>query len=101
MSARLTTTALQLQQIAAQSPAPTSTILVAATASLQKAFQEVTAIYTKANPNQTVNYNFAASGVLEQQIALCDLLVYLLRLLISKLIPCTKGFWYWELRKLY
>ena len=69
VSARLTTTALQPQQIATQSPAPTSTILVAAAASLQKAFQEVTAIYTKANPNQTVNYNFAASGVLEQQIA--------------------------------
>ena len=69
VSARLTTTALQPQQIAAQSPAPTSTILVAAAASLQKAFQEVTPIYTKANPNQIVNYNFAASGVLEQQIA--------------------------------
>lgn len=69
VSARLTTTALQPQQIATQSPAPTSTILVAAAASLQKAFQEVTAIYTKANPNQTVNYNFAASGVLAQQIA--------------------------------
>lgn len=61
-------TALKPQQIAFQSSVPTSTILVAAAASLQKAFQEVTLIYTKANPNQTVNYNFAASGVLEQQI---------------------------------
>ena len=68
VSARLTTTALQPQQIAAQSPALTSTILVAAAASLQKAFQEVTPIYTKANPSQKVNYNFAASGVLAQQI---------------------------------
>jgi molybdate transport system substrate-binding protein len=67
-SARLTATALQPQQIAFVPPAPTSTILVAAAASLQKAFQEVTPIYTKANPNQTVNYNFASSGVLEQQI---------------------------------
>lgn len=61
-------TALQPQQIAFQPPAPTSTILVAAAVSLQKALQEVTPIYTKANPNQTVNYNFASSGVLEQQI---------------------------------
>ena len=68
VSARLTTTALQPQQIAVQSPAPTSTILVAAAASLQNALQEVTPIYTKANPSQKVNYNFAASGVLAQQI---------------------------------
>jgi molybdate transport system substrate-binding protein len=68
VSARLTTTALQPQQIALGTPAPASTILVAAAASLQKALQEVTPIYTKANPNQTVNYNFAASGVLAQQI---------------------------------
>jgi molybdate transport system substrate-binding protein len=67
-SAKLTSTALQPQQIAFQPPAPTSTILVAAAASLQKALQEVTPIYTKANPNQSVNYNFAASGVLQQQI---------------------------------
>jgi molybdate transport system substrate-binding protein len=51
-----------------QPPAPTATILVAAAASLQKALQEVTPLYTQANPNQIVNYNFAASGVLEQQI---------------------------------
>ncbi len=67
-SNHITSTALQPQQIAFQPPAPTSTILVAAAASLQKALQEVTPIYTTANPNQTVNYNFAASGVLEQQI---------------------------------
>jgi molybdate transport system substrate-binding protein len=67
VSARLTATDLQPQQIAG-TPAPTSTILVAAAASLQKALQEVTPIYTKANPNQKVNYNFAASGVLAQQI---------------------------------
>jgi molybdate transport system substrate-binding protein len=67
VSARFT--ALQPQQIAAQSPAPTSTILVAAAASLQQALQEVAPIYTTANPSQKVNYNFAASGVLAQQIA--------------------------------
>jgi molybdate transport system substrate-binding protein len=64
VSAQFTSTALLPQQIAA----PASTILVAAAASLQKALQEITPIYTKANPNQTVNYNFAASGVLAQQI---------------------------------
>ncbi len=68
ISTQFISTALQPQQIAFQPPAPTSTILVAAAASLQKAFQEVTPIYTKANPTQTVNYNFASSGVLEQQI---------------------------------
>jgi molybdate transport system substrate-binding protein len=67
-SAKFTSTALQPQQIAFQPPALTSTILVAAAASLQKALQEVTPIYTKANPNHSVNYNFAASGVLQQQI---------------------------------
>jgi molybdate transport system substrate-binding protein len=58
----------QFTSTAVQIPAPTSTILVAAAASLQKALQEITPIYTKANPNQTINYNFAASGVLAQQI---------------------------------
>lgn len=66
-NAQLTSTALRTQQIALP-PAPTSTILVAAAASLQKALQEITPLYTKANPSQTINYNFAASGVLAQQI---------------------------------
>ncbi len=43
-------------------------LLVAAAASLQKALQEITPLYTKANPSQTINYNFAASGPLQQQI---------------------------------
>lgn len=47
---------------------PASTILVAAAISLQKALQEITPIYTSANPNQTVRYNFAASGILARQI---------------------------------
>ena len=66
-NAQLTSTALRTQQIALP-PAPTSTILVAAAASLQKALQEITPLYTRANPSQTINYNFAASGVLAQQI---------------------------------
>jgi molybdate transport system substrate-binding protein len=60
--------ARQSDQIALQPPAPASTILVAAAASLQKSLQEITPIYTKTNPSQTVNYTFAASGVLQQQI---------------------------------
>jgi molybdate transport system substrate-binding protein len=63
----LTSPALQPQQLVVQLPA-TSTILVAAAASLQPALQEITPLYTTANPNQTVNYNFAASGALQQQI---------------------------------
>jgi molybdate transport system substrate-binding protein len=60
--------AIQITSIAFQSSAPTSTILVAAAASLQQALKEITPLYIKANPNQVVNYNFAASGALQQQI---------------------------------
>ncbi|WP_223257304.1 molybdate ABC transporter substrate-binding protein [Phormidesmis priestleyi] len=56
------------QQTTVQSAAQTSTLLVAAAASLQKALQEITPLYTQANSNQTINYNFAASGALQQQI---------------------------------
>jgi molybdate transport system substrate-binding protein len=59
----------QLNQPKATQPAAqTSTLLVAAAASLQKALQEVTPLYAQVNPNQTINYNFAASGALQQQI---------------------------------
>jgi molybdate transport system substrate-binding protein len=51
-----------------QPDAQTSTLLVAAAASLQKALEEVTPLYAQTNPNQTINYNFAASGALQQQI---------------------------------
>jgi molybdate transport system substrate-binding protein len=51
-----------------QSAAPTSMLLVAAAASLQKPLQEITPIYNQANPSQSINYNFAASGALQQQI---------------------------------
>lgn len=56
------------QPQATQPATQTSTLLVAAAASLQKALQEVTPLYVQANPNQTINYNFAASGALQQQI---------------------------------
>jgi molybdate transport system substrate-binding protein len=58
----------QIQQRAFRSPASTSTILVAAAASLQKALQEITPLYTNANATESVNCNFAASGALQQQI---------------------------------
>ena len=51
-----------------QSAAIPSTLLIAAAASLQKPLQEITPLYSQANPNQTINYNFAASGALQQQI---------------------------------
>jgi molybdate transport system substrate-binding protein len=53
---------------ATQSTAPTATLLVAAAASLQKPLQEIAPLYNQANPSQTINYNFAASGALQQQI---------------------------------
>ena len=51
-----------------QSAAIPSTLLIAAAASLQKPLQEITPLYSQANPSQTINYNFAASGALQQQI---------------------------------
>jgi molybdate transport system substrate-binding protein len=49
-------------------PAATLPLSVAAAASLQKTLQEVTSLYSQAYPGQTINYIFAASGVLQQQI---------------------------------
>lgn len=45
-----------------------STLLVSAAASLQQALQEVAPLYEQAKSNQTVKYNFAASGAIQQQI---------------------------------
>jgi molybdate transport system substrate-binding protein len=50
-----------------ETPASTS-LLIAAAASLQPTLQTLTPLYTQANPNQRVNYTFAASGALQQQI---------------------------------
>jgi len=55
------------QQFGQTASTPASPILVAAAASLQPALQSITPIY-QAHLNQTINYNFAASGVLAQQI---------------------------------
>jgi molybdate transport system substrate-binding protein len=56
------------QQTTIRASTQTSTILVAAASSLQQALQEITPLYTHANPSWTIDYNFAASGVLQQQI---------------------------------
>jgi molybdate transport system substrate-binding protein len=46
---------------------PAAPLLVAAAASLQQALQDINPLYTQA-ASQTVHYNFAASGALQQQI---------------------------------
>lgn len=48
--------------------AQSATLLIAAAASLQNAMEELDPIFETANPGITVNYNFAASGPLQQQI---------------------------------
>jgi molybdate transport system substrate-binding protein len=48
--------------------AQSATLLVGAAASLQDVLTELDPIFEAANPGVTVNYNFAASGVLQQQI---------------------------------
>ncbi|GAB4131404.1 MAG: molybdate ABC transporter substrate-binding protein [Cyanobacteria bacterium J069] len=49
-------------------PAQTTTLLIAAAASLQDAFEELDARFEAANPGIRVNYTFASSGTLQQQI---------------------------------
>ncbi len=48
--------------------ARSSTLLVAAAASLTDALQDIKPLFESANPGVRVNYNFAASGSLQQQI---------------------------------
>lgn len=48
--------------------AQSATLLIAAAASLQNALEELDPLFEAANPDITVNYNFAASGPLQQQI---------------------------------
>lgn len=48
--------------------AQSTTLLIAAAASLQDALEELDPLFEAANPGTTVNYNFAASGPLQQQI---------------------------------
>lgn len=53
-------------------PTPTesrsSSLLIAAAASLKEALEELDPLFEKTHPAITVNYNFAASGPLQQQI---------------------------------
>lgn len=48
--------------------AQSTTLLIAAAASLQDALEEIDPLFEAANSGITVNYNFAASGPLQQQI---------------------------------
>jgi len=61
--------AISLKLIA---PAPvaaeSTTLLIAAAASLQNALEELDPLFESANSDTTVNYTFAASGPLQQQI---------------------------------
>ena len=52
----------------APAQAQSATLLVAAAASLQDVLTELDPVFEAAHPGVTVNYNFAASGVLQQQI---------------------------------
>lgn len=54
--------------IPAPANAQSATILIAAAASLQNAIEELDPIFEGANRSITVNYTFAASGPLQQQI---------------------------------
>lgn len=56
---------------AKQSPTATLkpvTLTISAAASLTNAMGEIKALYKKESPNVTINYNFGASGALQQQI---------------------------------
>jgi molybdate transport system substrate-binding protein len=44
-------------------------LIVSAAASLTDALKELAPVYQTSHPNQTVRYNFASSGALQQQIA--------------------------------
>ncbi|MFP5112530.1 molybdate ABC transporter substrate-binding protein [Bacillaceae bacterium C204] len=44
-------------------------LTISAAASLQNALNDIKATFDKENPNVTVNYNFGASGALQQQIS--------------------------------
>ena len=45
-----------------------SSLLVAAAASLQPALEEITPVYQQLYPQESIDYSFAASGILQQQI---------------------------------
>ncbi|HEY8889483.1 MAG TPA: molybdate ABC transporter substrate-binding protein [Clostridium sp.] len=61
------------QKTKTPTPAPaatpkTVTLTISAAASLTKAMGEIKTLYKTEKPNVTINYNFAASGVLQKQI---------------------------------
>ncbi|MBO3458317.1 molybdate ABC transporter substrate-binding protein [Aetokthonos hydrillicola Thurmond2011] len=56
---------LDLSKVAAQSNA---SLLVSAAASLQNAMEEIKPLYQQTKSNVNINYNFGASGALQQQI---------------------------------
>ena len=66
--AMLVMIACQQSPPALQTNSQPTTLLVAAAASLQAALQEITPLFQQAGENRSVNYNFAASGALQQQI---------------------------------
>ena len=59
---------LLLLPVLLATPARADEILVSAASSLTEAFNEIGLAFTKANPKTVVRFNFAASGVLQQQI---------------------------------
>lgn len=60
--------AIGLRVLTLSASAQSATLLVAAAASLQNALEEIDPLFESANPGVTANYNFAASGPLQQQI---------------------------------
>lgn len=60
--------AIGCKVIPAQTNAQPATLLVAAAASLQDVLENLDPLFESTNPGITVNYNFAASGPLQQQI---------------------------------
>lgn len=67
--ARLRRAAVALAAVLWLSPAAAAELTVSAAASLTDAFRELAAEFEKRHPSTTVRLNFAASGVLLQQIA--------------------------------
>lgn len=51
-----------------KTPPPSSALLVGAATSLQPVLQSITPAYRQAYPDRTIDYNFSASGILQQQI---------------------------------
>lgn len=60
---------MRSREIASPANSPSSTsLLIAAAASLQEALEAIKPLFEQANPEITLNYTFGASGALQQQI---------------------------------